>query len=66
MDIMKKTNWTEKELTQFCEDNFLDNYIAEKLTEFMKGEEGTLEVIPKKGDEQSIANLKIDVVLSSV
>ena len=62
---MKETNWDKKKLERFCEDNFLDDDIADKLQVFMKGQKGTLEVI-QKGDEREIANLKIDIVLNSV
>ena len=62
---MKETNWDKKKLERFCEDNFLDDDIADKLQVFMKGQKGTLEVI-QKGDELEIDNLKIDIVLNSV
>ncbi len=62
---MKLTNWSEKDLDDFCQSNFLDDDIAEKLMVFMKGQEGSINVTPKKGDEHSIANLKIDIVLSA-
>ena len=62
---MKETNWDKKKLERFCEDNFLDDDIADKLQVFMKGQKGTLEVI-QKGDELEIADLKIDIVLNSV
>lgn len=61
---MKQINWSEEDLDKFCEDNFIADSIAEKLQVFMKGQEGSIELIPKKGDEDAISNLKINVVLS--
>lgn len=63
---MESKSWTKEEIDKFTEDNFIDEDLTDKITEFILGADAKMTTIPKEGDEQQIASLKIDMVLSVV
>lgn len=61
---MEKTNFETKDIEKFCEDNFIDDDMSDKIAHIMVDNQGKIEVIPLKDDTH--ATLKIEIKLNEV